>query len=89
VYYAPGTQLLSLRERPAGGLGNADTNNWSHTTRVADQTITPTILLHVGIGYFPRSRDCPPFDQSTIGLKGCVANRLSRYLGRFGRAGRL
>ncbi len=54
-------------------LGGADTNNWNYTGRVNyDQTITPTLLLHVGIGYFHTSEPhvAPPFDQSSIGLKG-------------------
>ena len=50
----PQQKLLSVRQRPPGGvLGNADTNNSNHTTRLNyDQTITPTLLFHVGIGYF-------------------------------------
>ena len=43
-----------------------------------DQTITPTLLLHVGIGYFQTSEPhvAPAFDQSTIGLKGYYANKI-------------
>jgi len=53
------------------------THNHSTTTRVNyDQTLRPTLLLHVGVGYlwlinpaFPAS-----FDQSQIGLKGFYSN---------------
>ncbi len=65
-------------------LGNADTNNWNHTTRIGyDQTITPTLLLHIGIGYFQTSQPhiAPPFDQSTIGLKGYQANQIFPDIG--------
>jgi hypothetical protein len=60
-------------------LGGADLNNWNHTTRLNyDQTITPTLLLHVGIGYFQTSEPhvAPKFDQSAIGLKGYFANQI-------------
>ena len=60
-------------------FNNADTNNWNHTTRIGyDQTITPTLLLHVGVGYFQTSQPhlAPAFDQSTIGLKGYQANQI-------------
>jgi Carboxypeptidase regulatory-like domain/TonB dependent receptor len=60
-------------------LGGTDTNQWNHTTRLNyDQTITPTLLFHVGIGYFETSEPHvpPPFDQSTIGLKGYQANMI-------------
>ncbi len=60
-------------------LGGADENEWNHTTRLNyDQTITPTLLFHVGIGYFQTSEPhvAPPFDQSTIGLKGYQANMI-------------
>jgi hypothetical protein len=60
-------------------LIGADTNNWNHTTRIGyDQTITPTLLLHIGVGYFHTSQPnlAPAFDQSTIGLKGYQANQI-------------
>jgi hypothetical protein len=60
-------------------LGGTDTNQWNHTTRINyDQTIRPTLLLHVGIGYWITSEPhvAPAFDQSTIGLKGYYANQI-------------
>jgi hypothetical protein len=60
-------------------LGGADTNQWNHTTRVNyDQTLRPTLLLHVGLGYWITSEPhvAPAFDQSTIGLKGYFANQI-------------
>jgi len=72
-------------------LGNADTNNTNHTTRVNyDQTLRPTLLLHVGIGYFQTRQPhvAPPFDQSTIGLKGYYANQIFPDIGgMFGSQG--
>ncbi len=59
---------------PQLALGGATpTNNWNHTTRLNyDQTITPTLLLHVGVGFFDTSEpNIPPQqNQSTIGLTG-------------------
>jgi hypothetical protein len=80
-YYS---QINTLQPNVNGGitplaLGGADTNQWNHTTRLNyDQTITPTLLLHVGIGYFQTSEPhvAPPFDQSTLGLKGYYANQI-------------
>jgi hypothetical protein len=51
----------------------APTNDASHTIRVNyDQTLKPTLLLHLGIGYLytyhPSFAD--HFDQTTLGLKG-------------------
>ncbi len=60
-------------------LGGTDVNQWNHTVRANfDQTITPTLLFHVGIGYFQTSEPHvpPPFDQSTLGLKGYQANMI-------------
>ncbi len=60
-------------------LSGADTDNWNHTTRIGyDQTITPTLLFHIGLGYFQTRQPnlAPPFDQSTIGLKGYQANQI-------------
>jgi hypothetical protein len=65
-------------------LGGADTNIWNHTTRLNyDQTLTPTLLFHVGIGYFQTSEPhvAPPFDQSTLGLKGYQANMIMPDIG--------
>ena len=80
-YYS---QLNTLQPNANGGifplvLGGTDTNQWNHTTRLNyDQTITPTLLFHVGVGYFQTSEPHvpPPFDQSTIGLKGYYANQI-------------
>ncbi|HTA44077.1 MAG TPA: TonB-dependent receptor [Bryobacteraceae bacterium] len=80
-YYS---QLNTFSPNVNGGitplfLGGADTNQWNHTTRLNyDQTITPTLLFHVGIGYFQTSEPhvAPPFDQSTLGLKGYFANNI-------------
>jgi len=80
-YYS---QLNTLQPNVNGGilplaLGGADTNQWNHTSRLNyDQTINPTLLLHVGIGYFQTTEPHvpPPFDQSTIGLKGYYANQI-------------
>ncbi len=85
-YYS---QLNTLQPNVNGGiaplaLGGADTNQWNHTTRLNyDQTITPTLLLHVGIGYWQTVEPHvpPPFDQSTIGLKGYYANQIMPDLG--------
>ena len=85
-YYS---QLNTLQPNVNGGifplvLGGADTNQWNHTSRLNyDQTITPTLLLHVGIGYFQTTEPHvpPPFDQSTIGLKGYYANQIMPDLG--------
>ncbi len=53
--------------------GAVVTNNWNHTIRLNyDQTISPTLLLHVGVGFFDTSEpEVPPsFNQSSIGLSG-------------------
>ncbi len=65
-------------------LIGADTNNTNHTTRIGyDQTITPTLLLHIGVGYFHTRQPnlAPAFDQSTIGLKGYQANQIFPDIG--------
>jgi Carboxypeptidase regulatory-like domain len=80
-YYS---QLNTFSPNVNGGitpiaLGGAETNIWNHTTRFNyDQTIKPTLLFHVGIGYFQTTEPhvAPPFDQSTIGLKGYQANMI-------------
>lgn len=51
----------------------APTANRNVTTRVNyDQTLRPTLLLHMGIGYIQQYQptDYPSFDQSQLGLKG-------------------
>jgi hypothetical protein len=86
VYYS---QLNTLQPNVNGGitplfLGGADTNQWNHTTRFNyDQSIRPTLLLHVGLGYWQTTEPHvpPPFDQSTIGLKGYVANQIFPDIG--------
>src|SRR5579871_5605796 len=81
AYYS---QLNTLQPNVNGGitplyLGGADTNQWNHTSRFNyDQSLRPTLLLHIGLGYFETSEPHvpPAFDQSTIGLKGYVANQI-------------
>ena len=49
------------------------TNNKSSTTRINyDQSIRPTLLLHLGVGYLYTyvPSDAAHFDQTTLGLKG-------------------
>ena len=49
------------------------TDNKSSTTRINyDQTLTPTLLLHLGVGYLYTyvPSDTEHFDQTTLGLKG-------------------
>ncbi|MBZ5579686.1 MAG: TonB-dependent receptor [Acidobacteriia bacterium] len=51
----------------------APTANRNVTTRVSyDQTLRPTLLLHVGIGYIQQYQptDYPSYDQSKLGLTG-------------------
>jgi len=78
-YYGHNKNFAPFANGLPAVLGNADTNNTNHTTRVNyDQTIRPTLLLHVGIGYFQTRQPhlAPAFDQSTIGLKGYYANQI-------------
>ena len=66
--------------------GVAAANNRSSTVRVNyDQTITPTLLLHVGAGYLYLWAPSltTPFDQSTIGLNGFYSNRFPSFSGLF------
>ena len=85
-YYS---QLNTFSPNVDGGilplaLGGADTNNWNHTSRLNwDQTIRPTLLFHVGVGYFQTSEPhvAPPFDQTALGLKGYQANQIMPDLG--------
>ena len=80
-YYS---QLKTFSPDTNGGitplyLGGADTDIWNHTTRLNyDQTITPTLLFHVGVGYFQISNPhlAYPFDQSALGLTGYQANKI-------------
>jgi hypothetical protein len=84
AYYAQEHNFSPFVNGLPAALGGADTNNWNHTTRVGyDQSITPTLLLHVGVGYFHTSQPhiAPAFDQSAIGLKGYQANQIFPDIG--------
>ena len=74
-------------------LGGANGNNWNHTSRLNyDQTITPTLLFHVGVGYFETSEPhvAPPFSQASLGLSGYQANNIMPDIGGiYSCAGRL
>ena len=80
-YYS---QLKTYSPNVDGGilplaLGGADTDTWNHTARFNyDQTISPTVLFHVGIGYFETSEPhvAPPFSQASLGLTGYQANNI-------------
>ena len=90
-YYGHNKNYSPFSNGLPGVLGNADTNNTNHTTRLNyDQTLRPTLLLHVGIGYFQTRQPhvAPAFDQSTIGLKGYYANQIFPDIGgMFGSQG--
>jgi hypothetical protein len=81
LYYS---QIHTLQPNVNGGiqplvLGGADIDQMSYTTRLNyDQSIRPTLLLHVGIGYFQHYNPhiAPPFDQASIGLKGYYQNQI-------------
>jgi hypothetical protein len=84
VYYSQLNTYSPLSTGLPAVLGGADTNQWNHTTRVNyDQSIRPTLLLHVGVGYWETSEPhvAPAFDQSTIGLKGYQANQIFPDIG--------
>ncbi len=56
--------------------GAAPTDNISYTTRLNyDHTLRPTLLLHVGIGYYQVAEPAFPsqFNQSSLGLSGFFA----------------
>ncbi len=79
AYYSQTHNLSPFENGQPRALSGADVNNWNHTTRIGyDQTITPTLLLHIGVGWFHTSQPnlAPAFDQSTIGLKGYEANQI-------------
>jgi hypothetical protein len=62
------------------------TANRNVTTRVNyDQTIRPTVLLHLGIGYIQQYQptDYPSFDQSSLGLSGYFATNRFPSIGGF------
>jgi hypothetical protein len=85
-YYS---QLKTYSPNVDGGilplaLGGATTDTWNHTTRLNyDQTITPTLLFHLGVGYFETSEPhvAPPFSQSSIGLSGYQASNIMPDIG--------
>jgi hypothetical protein len=79
AYYSQLNRFQPIATGLSPILGGADTNEWNHTTRVNfDETIRPTLLLHVGIGYWQTTEPhvAPAFDQSSIGLKGYFANKI-------------
>jgi hypothetical protein len=69
----------------------------NHTIRInVDKTLTPTLILHVGAGYFHQKEPnvAPQFDQTKIGLPGAGAinafpypNAFPTIGGVFGQAG--
>ncbi len=64
--------------------GAAPTDNISYTTRLNyDHTLRPTLLLHMGIGYFQVSQPNFPsqFDQSKLGLTGFFASNYFPAMG--------
>lgn len=84
AYYSQIHTLSPLVNGQPRQLSGADQNNWNHTSRINyDQTITPTLLFHIGIGYFHTSQPnlAPAFDQTTIGLKGYQANQIFPDIG--------
>ncbi len=64
-----------------GTTATADTNT---TTRVNfDDTIKPTLLLHIGVGYFQSYQPTipAPFNESTIGINGYFDENLFPTIG--------
>ncbi len=62
------------------------TANRNYTTRVNyDQTITPTILLHLGVGYIHQYQptDYPNFNQSSLGMSGYFQTNRFPSIGGF------
>ncbi|HEY4360548.1 MAG TPA: carboxypeptidase regulatory-like domain-containing protein [Bryobacteraceae bacterium] len=71
------SRILTRNPNNNGISGNisqpAPTDNRSTTARINyDQTLKPTLLLHLGIGYLYTYSPsiAPAFDESTLGLKG-------------------
>jgi hypothetical protein len=65
-------------------LSASPTANRNFQTRVNyDQTIRPTVLLHVGVGYFQQYQPTVPqvFDQTSIGLHGFFDSKLFPTIG--------
>ena len=64
----------------------APTSNRNVTTRVNyDQTLRPTLLLHIGIGYIQQYQptDYPSFDQSSLGMTGYFQTNRFPSIGGF------
>ena len=64
----------------------AATANRNYTTRLNyDQTITPTVLLHVGIGYVHQYQptDYPNFNQASLGMSGYFQTNRFPSIGGF------
>src|SRR5579885_1477391 len=62
------------------------TANRNVTTRVNyDQSITPTLLLHMGVGYIQQYQptDYPTFDQSSLGMHGYFQTNRFPSIGGF------
>jgi len=71
------SRILTLNPNSNGIAGPisqpSPTDNKSSTTRINyDQTLKPTLLLHLGVGYLYTyvPSDAPHFDQTSLGLKG-------------------
>jgi Carboxypeptidase regulatory-like domain/TonB dependent receptor len=64
----------------------APVSNRNVTARINfDDTLQPTLLLHIGIGYIWQRQptDTPEFDQSTLGLHGYPTNNRFPSVGAF------
>ena len=90
------SRLLDNSPQANGFLGvyaaPAPLANLNATTRVNyDQTIRPTLLLHIGVGYVQQYQptDYPAFDQSSIGLSGYPASNRFPGIGGAFRGGSL
>ncbi len=69
--YNPNTNGFSGSDLALGGA--IPTNNWNHTIRLNyDETISPTLLLHIGVGFFDTSEpEVPPsYNESSLGING-------------------
>ena len=73
VYWTRNRQISPNANGYDGPLAAQPQDNYSYTTRVNyDQTITPTMLLHLGAGLllFQQTSRATFFDQSTLGWAG-------------------
>jgi hypothetical protein len=64
----------------------APTNNRSTTVRINyDQTLAPTLLLHIGVGYLYTYSPAktPPYDPATLGLVGYDSGAFPNFAGLF------